>query len=651
MVANSQTPIHQRLWCVLEAHILLSRKKISRVRIAGHVHYLLTSSDSKIIKDEIDSFLVDAAPLIETAEIMTKALSSGEIDEQDYWSQAQHIQHRIDEIYQRLYTVRSKILCRPDSEIINIDSATTSYPEDETMIRKFITDTGSKEQVCSMVANLVRKHIRSSLKEAVTVTEETYTSIQKDVVMKYAGLQDVVATGEVVDDRHESREGLAKWMQTLSHVIPVALVQFTDYMSDIFVVVELYKQRNSGLDDGLKTLALIAICISIALAWGLLILTPGYDTKDKLIMFFLAPLNLHILYLGVIMVGQERYLGGEKENFTNFKAFESMVESSIMSLITFAILAEGSFGEVKTLYISSLGLSVVSMAYAFSSKYLVSGTFDAPLQSFFCTLVHVCWEVMVLGSAIGLAPDMWLVPEKKAFLIFGAHLWVNGAFVGRIAWLQSQGESTFNRVMITNSSACYFMMDYTFTVPLNGAVDSNQCSKYYYLCPILRRVTLLSIAVYIIILYLSPTMITILISLFTADVLCFLHMLKLSDIDWDWSALEITSQFLFSPISKGEDIGSNIALHYTSPENDADDLTDDCMTSSSTMVLYTMFDAIVLEYGNGHDALLDICKQIKADASQFPSKLTLAAHAKALQVLHAYRPKTNKHILKKRAIT
>ena len=84
MVANSQTPNHQRLWCALEAHVSLNRKRISRVRITGHAHYLLTSSDSTMPKNEIDSFLVDVAPLIEKAEIMATALSLGEIDKEEY---------------------------------------------------------------------------------------------------------------------------------------------------------------------------------------------------------------------------------------------------------------------------------------------------------------------------------------------------------------------------------------------------------------------------------------------------------------------------------------------------------------------------------------------------------------------------------------
>ena len=76
------------------------------------------------------------------------------------------------------------------------------------MIRQFIT--GHEEQVCIMVANLLRKHIRASWEKSVRVAEKGYQGTQKDMVQKYANLQDTIEIGEAIDDQCESRVKLTE---------------------------------------------------------------------------------------------------------------------------------------------------------------------------------------------------------------------------------------------------------------------------------------------------------------------------------------------------------------------------------------------------------------------------------------------------------
>merc|ERR1740124_1746326 len=260
MVANSRTPIHQRLWCVLEAHVALSRSEIFRVKMTGQAHHLLTSDDAKKIKTQIDLFLAKVTLLIQEAEILATTLAADKINSHDYWSQAQQIQNRIDAIRQPMYETQEKVLSRPDNELINLTNATTSYEQDESMIREFIS--GSEQRICTMVADLLRNHIRADLKEAVVMAEQTYAGTQKEVVSKYAGLQGVIVTGEVVRDRHESRAGLTERMQKACHVLPIGLVQFSDYVSDIIVVLQLY--RLGGFE---WVIAVAAMGFSIFLGW------------------------------------------------------------------------------------------------------------------------------------------------------------------------------------------------------------------------------------------------------------------------------------------------------------------------------------------------------------------------------------------------
>merc|ERR1740124_1054426 len=71
--------------------------------------------------------------------------------------------------------------------------------------------------------------------------------------------------------------------------------------------------------------------------------------------------------------------------------------------------------------------------------------------------------------------------------------------------------------------------------------------------PIVRRATLLSIAIYAIILHPSPTMITILVSVFILDTLCLFHYWQLHEkTDWKWSPLGSTAQILGSLLPKEE---------------------------------------------------------------------------------------------------
>ena len=112
------------------------------------------------------------------------------------------------------------------------------------------------------------------------------------------------------------------------HVVPVGLVQFADFASDVSVVSELF----SAGDDTKAFLAIGFMSLSVAIVWlftfGILVKNIVGDTQDferralplGLRASLLAPLNLHTLYLGAAyatakarLAVAKAGLGGQRE--------------------------------------------------------------------------------------------------------------------------------------------------------------------------------------------------------------------------------------------------------------------------------------------------------------------------------------------------
>ena len=74
----------------------------------------------------------------------------------------------------------------------------TSYPEDNTRIKK-------------------------SWKEAVGAAAKVNADTESDVVRKYAGLQDIVAIGNILENRSKLRVGLIEWLYRAYHMLPVVI--------------------------------------------------------------------------------------------------------------------------------------------------------------------------------------------------------------------------------------------------------------------------------------------------------------------------------------------------------------------------------------------------------------------------------------------
>ena len=224
-------------------------------------------------------------------------------------------------------------------------------------------------------------------------------------------------------------------MQLAAHVLPISLIQFADYATDVMVVVQLATDNFAGLEWKVSVFAIvvsiIAACI-ITLCSGVSgPIHPVFPTRKKIIASVLSLLNLHVLYAGSAYIevvqahGREsRYAKSVYVYFLYLKQYETGIESVVLGMVTAAALARGlvdDSGGAVWLYASSLALTELSMTYGFFSQAAdthfphgwqknrqpASGRF--PL--FLCMLVHLCW---VLATVAVFAAAVVVVAGRRA---------------------------------------------------------------------------------------------------------------------------------------------------------------------------------------------------------------------------------------------
>ena len=157
MVANSCTPIHTRLWCILEAHEAWLAA-IVRIRIGGSPHQLLTGDTAARFKAETDAAEREAADAsAEAAALHQRAAGAG--DDATTWAQLQQLQTRIDEANQRALEAQAQVLALADDALIDLSRGQCSYEADATMIRAAVA--GHEEDITALTARLIRERIRS----------------------------------------------------------------------------------------------------------------------------------------------------------------------------------------------------------------------------------------------------------------------------------------------------------------------------------------------------------------------------------------------------------------------------------------------------------------------------------------------------------
>ena len=100
---------------------------------------------------------------------------------------------------------------------------------------------GQEVAITALVAGLVRESIEASIAQRASLAEQEFARAHEVHVARYANLRPLdLGDGAAAVQRREAATAAAvkRWKQR-AHVVPVALIQFFDFTSDIFVLVEL----------------------------------------------------------------------------------------------------------------------------------------------------------------------------------------------------------------------------------------------------------------------------------------------------------------------------------------------------------------------------------------------------------------------------
>jgi len=155
MLANGNTPIHSRMWCVFEAH-RARQERIPHVCISGKAEQLLTGSLAAELR--VEEELAQAQQDEHEASIkdeLEQRLRSPELLGDGFGLDRVGPQlQRFRDAAERVAHVKLTVLRAPDQQLVDLDSVECSSPSDMTMIRQEIA--GEELQIIKVVTGLIR---------------------------------------------------------------------------------------------------------------------------------------------------------------------------------------------------------------------------------------------------------------------------------------------------------------------------------------------------------------------------------------------------------------------------------------------------------------------------------------------------------------
>ena len=329
------------------------------------------------------------------------------------------------------------------------------------------------------------------------------------------------------------------FMQQAAHIVPVALIQLTDFASDVMVIVQLATMDGAAVD---WIVCALAVGISMPTAWLSFWMAHTrhciLNRRNTLMGCLLACGNLHVLYVGMMYVSATH--AGAKaraENylwlFNQLKELETAIESTVLGLVTagafFRTLNDGGSG--LALFASSLALSLLSMAYGFFAKavgpYPDSDPFTIRRKVsighrrpalFLCLLVHLCWGLAAFGCLAAAAGPWWWL-GLAAMAAIGL---LRGFLEGNV---QSQPKTRAN-----TAANFWFVLLIDYDCLYEHFVPYSQKVAF----AAARRALLLGAAATAIVLNPSTAIAAVLGALFLADLLCSPHAFRIIGVlDWD----------------------------------------------------------------------------------------------------------------------
>jgi len=155
MLANSNTPIHSRLWCVFEA--FQAQKQGVRLSLAGEPIHLLTGKQR-------DELLVSERGAHERRKVQLESVKSdldAQLSRPELVFNANAVEARFGEqmmqfraAAEEMAAAKLKVIESPDGALIDLEEATCSFEKDAMAIFEAIN--GCEEQIATVVVGLVR---------------------------------------------------------------------------------------------------------------------------------------------------------------------------------------------------------------------------------------------------------------------------------------------------------------------------------------------------------------------------------------------------------------------------------------------------------------------------------------------------------------
>ena len=320
-------------------------------------------------------------------------------------------------------------------------------------------------------------------------------------------------------------------MQKAAHVLPVALIQFTDFASDAMVIVQLATMEGAGAD---WIACLVAVGLSLLVACFWVGISDNLSTREKLICCVLACANLHVLYVGTrfisaIYEGQNDKAEGLYGLFVLLKMLEAGIESVVLGLVTAgAFVRSLDGGSGLALFASSLALSLLSMAYGFfgtAANRNADALGGRRPALFLCLLVHLCWGVAAFGTLAAAGGPWWLLGLGAMVALAGVRMFFEA---------KAQGGGGLERVggtllMTLLAGLPLVLVDYEFLAADNDLPTSQRVAF-----AAARRALLFGVAATGLALSPNTAIAAVLAALLVADLLCSPHAHRLiGKLEWD----------------------------------------------------------------------------------------------------------------------
>ena len=158
MVANRNTPIHSRLWCVLEAY-KASENQLERLWIQGSATQLITGAEGEQLKQEelaakAESVKLEQLALAAYRRSLRETSSEAKTEAEEF---RKKVVQQSEETKEKESRMLLGILLKPDEELIDLAAAACSEEADTTRIRNEIK--GQEAAITQLIAKLIRDNV------------------------------------------------------------------------------------------------------------------------------------------------------------------------------------------------------------------------------------------------------------------------------------------------------------------------------------------------------------------------------------------------------------------------------------------------------------------------------------------------------------